>query len=72
MLLFNVLAFPADYSATTGIVIHRSAESLFISSEYAPTYVATGALIAAAVIAASYLPARQAASVDPMETLRSG
>jgi predicted permease len=35
------------------------------------TYIASGALIAAAVLVASYVPARQAASVDPMETLRS-
>jgi len=35
------------------------------------TYLASGALIGAAAIAASYVPARQAASVDPMETLRS-
>jgi predicted permease len=34
-------------------------------------YVASGALIVAAAMIASYLPARQAASVDPMETLRS-
>jgi ABC-type lipoprotein release transport system permease subunit len=35
------------------------------------TYVASGALIAAAAMTASYFPAHQAASVDPMETLRS-
>ncbi len=35
------------------------------------TYSASGMLIAAAAIAASYVPARQAASADPMETLRS-
>ena len=35
------------------------------------TYIASGAVIAAAVMVASYVPARQAASVDPMETLRS-
>jgi putative ABC transport system permease protein len=35
-----------------------------------PTYLAAGAIIAAAALAASYIPARQAASVDPMETLR--
>ena len=34
------------------------------------TYVASGTLIAAAAATASYFPARQAASVDPMETLR--
>lgn len=36
-----------------------------------PTYAASAAFIAAAVLAASYFPARQAATVDPMETLRS-
>lgn len=35
------------------------------------TYFASGALVAAAVLVASYVPSRQAASVDPMETLRS-
>jgi predicted permease len=35
------------------------------------TYIASGAVIAASVMVASYVPARQAASVDPMETLRS-
>jgi ABC-type lipoprotein release transport system permease subunit len=35
------------------------------------TYAASGALIAVAALAASYVPAHQAASVDPMETLRS-
>jgi predicted permease len=35
------------------------------------TYVAAGMLVAAAAVTASYVPARQAASVDPMETLRS-
>jgi predicted permease len=34
-------------------------------------YIASGALIVAAGVIASYIPARQAASVDPMETLRS-
>jgi predicted permease len=35
------------------------------------TYVSSGAIIAAAAMTASYVPARQAASMDPMETLRS-
>lgn len=35
------------------------------------TYVASGALVAATAMTASYFPARQAVSVDPMETLRS-
>jgi predicted permease len=35
------------------------------------TYIASGAVIAAAVLVASYVPARHAASVDPMESLRS-
>ncbi len=34
-------------------------------------YIASGALLVAAAMIASYVPARQAASVDPMETLRS-
>jgi predicted permease len=35
------------------------------------TYLASAVLIAAAAVMASYVPGRQAASVDPMETLRS-
>jgi predicted permease len=35
------------------------------------TYAAAGGRIALAAVAASYFPARQAASMDPMETLRS-
>jgi ABC-type lipoprotein release transport system permease subunit len=35
------------------------------------TYAAAGGLIALAATAASYFPARQAASMDPMDTLRS-
>ena len=35
------------------------------------TYAIAGGLIAGAAMAASYIPARQAASVDPVETLRS-
>jgi putative ABC transport system permease protein len=35
------------------------------------TYMASGAIIGAAAMTASYVPARQAASVDPMDTLRS-
>ena len=35
------------------------------------TYIASSAVIAASVMVASYVPARQAAFVDPMETLRS-
>ncbi len=34
------------------------------------TYVASGVLISAAAMTASYVPARRAASMDPMETLR--
>ncbi len=34
------------------------------------TYLASGAVISAAAMTASYIPARRAASVDPMETLR--
>lgn len=34
------------------------------------TYVAAGVLVSAAAMAASYIPARRAASIDPMETLR--
>lgn len=35
------------------------------------TFVTAGAIIVAAAMAASYVPARHAASVDPMDTLRS-
>jgi predicted permease len=35
------------------------------------TYVASGVLVSTAAMAASYIPARRAVSVDPMETLRS-
>jgi predicted permease len=35
------------------------------------TYIASSAVIAASATVASYVPARQAASVEPMETLRS-
>ena len=45
---------------------------LFGITELDPvTYVAAGAVISAAALAASYVPARRAASADPMETLRN-
>jgi ABC-type antimicrobial peptide transport system permease subunit len=36
------------------------------------TYALSAAIILAAAVAASYVPARAAASVDPNEALRSG
>jgi predicted permease len=48
------------------------ASMLFGLTPFDPlTYGAAAALIALAVMAGSYIPGRQAASVDPMETLRS-
>jgi putative ABC transport system permease protein len=52
--------------------LSRSISSLLFGIEPLDplTYIASGVLIVTAAMAASYVPARKAASVDPMETLR--
>ncbi|HYZ85143.1 MAG TPA: FtsX-like permease family protein [Bryobacteraceae bacterium] len=58
--------------ALAGVLSRWIASLLFGITTLDPlTYIAAGSLMAAAVVTASYFPARQAASVDPMETLRS-
>jgi predicted permease len=58
--------------ALAGDLSHWIASLLFGVTPLDPlTYIASGLLIGAAAMAASYIPARQAASADPMETLRS-
>ena len=42
-----------------------------VGSWDAPTLIAVSALLAGAAAAASYLPARRAASVNPVEALRA-
>jgi predicted permease len=57
--------------ASAGILSGWIASLLFGVTALDPlTYMAAAALIAAAALTASCLPGRQAASVDPMETLR--
>jgi ABC-type antimicrobial peptide transport system permease subunit len=43
-----------------------------ISATDPVTYIGTAALLIAAALAASYFPARRAASIDPWATLRAG
>jgi putative ABC transport system permease protein len=58
--------------AIAGVLSRWISSLLFGVTSLDPlTYIVSGALIATAAMAASYVPARQAASVDPMETLRS-
>ena len=70
-LVLNCIGGIIGLASTLGL--SRSIASLLfgVTPLDLPTYAASGALIAAAVMAASYLPARQAAGVDPMDTLRS-
>jgi len=58
--------------ALAGVLSRWMSSLLFGIAPVDPlTYLASGALLGAAAMTASYLPARQAASVDPMEALRS-
>lgn len=58
---------------TLAVTLSRSISSLLfgITPLDRVTYLASGVLIAAAALVASYIPARQAAAIDPIETLRS-
>jgi len=58
--------------ALAGVLSRSISSLLFGITPLDPlTYISSGVLIAAAAMAASYIPARRAASVDPMETLRA-
>jgi ABC-type antimicrobial peptide transport system permease subunit len=54
-------------------IVSRSLAHLLygVSPRDLTTFAASVALVAVAAVAASYLPARRAARIDPMELLRS-
>jgi ABC-type antimicrobial peptide transport system permease subunit len=58
--------------AGAAIGLTRSMSSLLfgVTPVDAATYAAAGGVLMVAALAASYIPARRAASVDPVETLR--
>jgi ABC-type antimicrobial peptide transport system permease subunit len=70
-LVLNVLGAMGGFALAVGLSRWISS-LLFGITPFDPlTYGASGALIFAAAMVASYLPARRAASADPMDTLRS-
>jgi putative ABC transport system permease protein len=58
----------------TAVAASRTLSSLLygVAARDPATFVAIWILVAAVALAASYVPARRAARVDPVEALRSG
>jgi ABC-type antimicrobial peptide transport system permease subunit len=57
--------------AAAGLTRLMSSLLFGVTALDAPTYAAAAAFLAGAALCASYIPARRAATIDPMETLRA-
>jgi predicted permease len=70
-LVLNLVGGSVGLALTVGLSRWISSLLFGVTPLDPPAYIASGVLISAAAMAASYIPARRAASADPMETLRS-
>ena len=70
-LVLIALGVPLGLAAAAGLTRLMSSVLFGVSPLDPVTYTAVPLLLAAAAVAASYLPARRAASVDPSEALRN-
>ena len=69
--LLAALGVGAGLAAAVGLTRMMSARLFDVSPLDLPTYLAGGVTVALIALLASYLPARRAAGLDPIETLRS-
>jgi ABC-type antimicrobial peptide transport system permease subunit len=69
-MILSVIGIAFGTALAAGVTRYLSSLLFGVKPVDAPTFIAAAVVLVLAALAASYIPARRAAAVDPVETLR--